>query len=152
MACGTASRSSSLDQVRSSGSDSYATPVPGAARRYATLDAEVGHGIRVLVKHDNHLPTNAFKARNAMSFMTALSRELRKEYLAIHKAGLILQIDAPDLAMDRTMMYRDLDDAGFVKAVERHVAAGDSLKAAWACSIAGNRRVAVQLEDRGAAR
>ena len=33
---------------------------------------------------------------------------MRNEYLAIHKAGLMLQIDAPDLAMDRTMMYRDL--------------------------------------------
>ena len=35
----------------------------------------------------------------------------RNEYRAIHKAGLILQIDAPDLAMDRSMMYRDLSDA-----------------------------------------
>jgi 5-methyltetrahydropteroyltriglutamate--homocysteine methyltransferase len=34
-----------------------------------------------------------------------------------------LQIDAPDLAMDRTMMYRDLSDAEFVKRCERHVAA-----------------------------
>ena len=42
---------------------------------------------------------------------TAISREMKNEYQAIHKAGLILQIDAPDLAMDRTMMYRDLDDA-----------------------------------------
>ena len=41
---------------------------------------------------------------------------MQNEYQAIHKAGLILQIDAPDLAMDRTMMYRDLDDAAFVKA------------------------------------
>ena len=51
----------------------YLTPSP--LRRYAPLDAEVGHGIRVLVKHDNHLPTNAFKARNALSFMTALPAE-----------------------------------------------------------------------------
>ena len=29
------------------------------------------------------------------------------------KLGLILQIDAPDLAMDRTMFYRDLSDAQF---------------------------------------
>src|SRR6476469_5219664 len=43
---------------------------PSPLRHYATLDAELG--VRVLVKHDNHLPTNAFKARNAMSFMTAL--------------------------------------------------------------------------------
>jgi len=57
------------------------------------------------------------------AYLRAISREMRHEYQAIAKAGLILQIDAPDLAMDRTMMYRDLDDAGFVKAVERHVAA-----------------------------
>ena len=41
-------------------------------RRYAPLDEAVGNGIRVLVKHENHLPTNAFKARNAVAFMTAL--------------------------------------------------------------------------------
>jgi 5-methyltetrahydropteroyltriglutamate--homocysteine methyltransferase len=56
-------------------------------------------------------------------YLTAISREMKNEYQAIHKAGLLLQIDAPDLAMDRTMMYRDLDDTGFVKAVERHVRA-----------------------------
>jgi 5-methyltetrahydropteroyltriglutamate--homocysteine methyltransferase len=56
-------------------------------------------------------------------YLSALSREMKNEYQAIHKAGLVLQIDAPDLAMDRTMMYRGLDDGGFVKAVERHVQA-----------------------------
>ncbi len=56
-------------------------------------------------------------------YLSAIAREMRNEYQTIHMAGLILQIDAPDLAMDRTMMYRDLDDAGFVKAVERHVQA-----------------------------
>jgi 5-methyltetrahydropteroyltriglutamate--homocysteine methyltransferase len=56
-------------------------------------------------------------------YLSAISREMKNEYQTIHKAGLLLQIDAPDLAMDRTMMYRDLDDAQFVKAVERHVAA-----------------------------
>ena len=46
-------------------------------RAYRALDDEVGRGIRVLVKHENHLPTNAFKARNAMSFMTALPVDQR---------------------------------------------------------------------------
>ena len=41
-------------------------------RHYPALDAELGGGVRVLVKHENHHPTNAFKARNAVSFMTAL--------------------------------------------------------------------------------
>lgn len=57
------------------------------------------------------------------SYLAAIAREMRKEYLAIHQAGLILQIDAPDLAMDRAMFYRDLSDAEFVKACEMHVAA-----------------------------
>jgi 5-methyltetrahydropteroyltriglutamate--homocysteine methyltransferase len=56
-------------------------------------------------------------------YLDAIAREMSNEYQAIHKAGLILQIDAPDLAMDRTMMYRDLSDAEFVKRCERHVAA-----------------------------
>ncbi len=43
---------------------------PTPLRNYRALDTEVG--ARVLVKHDNHLPTNAFKARNAMSLITAL--------------------------------------------------------------------------------
>ncbi len=57
------------------------------------------------------------------SYLTALAREMRNEYLAIHRAGLLLQIDAPDLAMDRSMFYRDLSDSEFVKAAEMHVAA-----------------------------
>ena len=56
------------------------------------------------------------------AYLAAIAREMRNEYQAIHKAGLILQIDAPDLAMDRTMFYRDLSDADFVKACELHVA------------------------------
>jgi 5-methyltetrahydropteroyltriglutamate--homocysteine methyltransferase len=57
------------------------------------------------------------------AYLTALAREMRHEYLAIHKAGLLLQIDSPDLAMDRSMFYRDLSDSDFVKAAEMHVAA-----------------------------
>jgi 5-methyltetrahydropteroyltriglutamate--homocysteine methyltransferase len=57
------------------------------------------------------------------AYLTALAREMRPEYMTIHRAGLVVQIDAPDLAMDRSMFYRDLADAAFVKACERHVEA-----------------------------
>ncbi len=57
------------------------------------------------------------------AYLDAIAREMRHEYQAIHKAGLVLQIDAPDLAMDRAMFFRDLNDADFVKAVELNVAA-----------------------------
>ena len=64
---------------------------------------------------------NAYYDSNE-AYLAALAREMSKEYLAIHQAGLVLQIDAPDLAMDRTMFYRDRTDAEFVKACELHVA------------------------------
>ncbi len=57
------------------------------------------------------------------AYLMALAREMRPEYLAIHEAGLILQIDAPDLAMERTMTFQDLSEDAFVKVCELHMAA-----------------------------
>jgi 5-methyltetrahydropteroyltriglutamate--homocysteine methyltransferase len=57
------------------------------------------------------------------TYLAALAREMSHEYRAIHEAGFILQIDSPDLAMDRAMFYRDLSDSAFVNAAEKHVAA-----------------------------
>jgi 5-methyltetrahydropteroyltriglutamate--homocysteine methyltransferase len=57
------------------------------------------------------------------AYLDALAREIRKEYLAIHEAGLILQVDAPDLAMERVMAFQDETDEGFVKIAEAHLAA-----------------------------
>jgi 5-methyltetrahydropteroyltriglutamate--homocysteine methyltransferase len=55
------------------------------------------------------------------AYLDAIAREMSKEYRAVHEAGLLLQIDAPDLAMDRTMMYRDLSNSQFIERCERHV-------------------------------
>jgi 5-methyltetrahydropteroyltriglutamate--homocysteine methyltransferase len=57
------------------------------------------------------------------SYLMALAQEMSNEYRAIVESGLLLQIDSPDLAMDRAMFYRDLTDSQFVKACEMHVAA-----------------------------
>jgi threonine dehydratase len=69
----------------------YLQPTP--LRHYPALDAEVGNGIRILVKHENHLPTNAFKARNALAYMTALDPAQRTHGIVAasrgnHGAGL----------------------------------------------------------------
>lgn len=50
---------------------------PTPLRSYALLDEAIGHGVRVLVKHENHQPTNAFKARNGLVALTRLSAEER---------------------------------------------------------------------------
>src|SRR5262249_58671403 len=65
---------------------------------------------------------NAYYASHE-AYLMALARELRPEYLAIHRAGLILQIDAPDLAMERTMTFQDVSDSEFVSICELHMAA-----------------------------
>ena len=57
------------------------------------------------------------------AYLNALAREMRHEYLAIHAAGQILQIDAPDLAMERTMTFQDLSEDQFLKVCELHMAA-----------------------------
>jgi threonine dehydratase len=51
----------------------YIPPTP--LRRYRQLDEHVGAGIEIHVKHENHQPTNSFKIRNGLSFMTSLGAE-----------------------------------------------------------------------------
>ena len=56
-------------------------------------------------------------------YLDAIARELRIEYRRVVDAGFVLQIDAPDLAMERVLLYQDASDAEFAKLVEQHVAA-----------------------------
>jgi len=57
------------------------------------------------------------------AYLTALARALASEYRAIFDAGLILQIDAPDLAMERHRFFDHLTDADFLRQLELHIAA-----------------------------
>ena len=56
-------------------------------------------------------------------YLTALGEALRVEYEAIVRAGFVLQIDAPDLALERHISYKDEPLAKFVGFVESVVAA-----------------------------
>lgn len=47
-------------------------------RGYAPLDASIEHDISVLIKHENHLPTNSFKVRNGLAALTALPPPSRR--------------------------------------------------------------------------
>lgn len=63
----------SLEDVRRAAERIRPELSPTPLRHYPPLDDAVGRGVRVLVKHENHLPTNAFKARNALSALSSLS-------------------------------------------------------------------------------
>jgi 5-methyltetrahydropteroyltriglutamate--homocysteine methyltransferase len=56
-------------------------------------------------------------------YVFAIAEGLRHEYEAIANAGIILQVDCPDLAMGRHTQFRELDLAGFRKAMELNIAA-----------------------------
>jgi 5-methyltetrahydropteroyltriglutamate--homocysteine methyltransferase len=59
--------------------------------------------------------------RTQDDYLTALAEALRVEYEAIVQAGIILQIDAPDLAMGRHTMYRDRSLEEFEALAARHI-------------------------------
>lgn len=54
-------------------------------------------------------------------YVFALAEEMRKEYECILSRGHILQLDAPDLAMERTLMFQDRPLSDFLARVEMHV-------------------------------
>ncbi len=56
------------------------------------------------------------------AYVFALARQMRKEYELIAR-DFVLQIDAPDLAMERTVLFQDKSDAEFLRIAEVHVAA-----------------------------
>ena len=56
-------------------------------------------------------------------YVWALSDAMKQEYRMIVDAGLILQLDCPDLAMARHTGFQDLSEAEFVKRAELHVEA-----------------------------
>ena len=56
------------------------------------------------------------------AYLEALAEAMRPEYEAIVAAGLVLQLDSPDLGLGRHMMYADRDDEDYLRLIERHVA------------------------------
>ena len=56
------------------------------------------------------------------NYLAALGQALKVEYEAIVGSGLLLQIDAPDLALERHITYKDKPVAEFVAFVEQVVA------------------------------
>ena len=56
-------------------------------------------------------------------YVMAIAEQMKKEYEYIYAQGLLLQLDAPDLAMERTFLFQDLSIAEFQKIIETHIEA-----------------------------
>ena len=56
-------------------------------------------------------------------YLAALADAMKEEYRTIIEAGLHLQLDCPDLALSRHMLFNDISDDEFVKIANLHVEA-----------------------------
>jgi len=55
------------------------------------------------------------------AYIAALAREMKKEYELIHARGFVLQLDCPDLAMERVRFFQHEPLDRFLKMVELHI-------------------------------
>jgi 5-methyltetrahydropteroyltriglutamate--homocysteine methyltransferase len=71
-------------------------------------------GVISLFFHNSHYPSEE-------AYLYAIAEAMRQEYETVAKAGLILQIDCPDLAMGRHIQYADLSVAEFRNKARLHI-------------------------------
>ena len=67
------------------------------------------------------LQNDFYATRDA--YLAALADAMREEYETIVASGLDLQLDCPDLALSRHMLFSDLSDSEFIKIAESHMEA-----------------------------
>jgi 5-methyltetrahydropteroyltriglutamate--homocysteine methyltransferase len=67
------------------------------------------------------LQNDYYKSREA--YLAALADAMKTEYETIVASGLDLQLDCPDLALSRHMLFTDLSDDEFIKVANLHVEA-----------------------------
>ncbi len=129
-----------LDRIaRSGGTPSYARPQcvgPVESRGQGELQKDIANlhaamrehgvergfmnaaspGVIALFLQNAHYPDRE-------AYLAALADAMREEYRTILDAGLDLQLDCPDLALSRHMLFAELSDDDFLRVAETHVAA-----------------------------
>jgi 5-methyltetrahydropteroyltriglutamate--homocysteine methyltransferase len=73
-------------------------------------------GVIALFFHNGHYPSEE-------AYLYAIADAMRQEYETVARAGLVLQIDCPDLAMGRHIQYADLSVAEFRAKATLHIEA-----------------------------
>ncbi|MDE2790731.1 MAG: cobalamin-independent methionine synthase II family protein [Paracoccaceae bacterium] len=67
------------------------------------------------------LPNDHYPTRDA--YLAALAEAMRDEYRIIIEAGLDLQLDCPDLALSRHVLFEELSDAEFLRVAGANIEA-----------------------------
>ena len=111
-----------VGEVRSKGQDELNKDI---ANLRAAMDASgVEHGFMNAASPgviSLFLQNDFYPTREA--YLAALADAMREEYQTIVAAGLDLQLDCPDLALSRHMLFTDLSDEEFLNVAALHVEA-----------------------------
>jgi 5-methyltetrahydropteroyltriglutamate--homocysteine methyltransferase len=109
-------------EVVSKGQDELLADIANLKAGMAAHGAERGFmnaaspGVISLFLQNQHYPTRE-------AYLAALADAMKAEYETIVDAGLDLQLDCPDLALSRHMLFTDLSDEEFVGVANMHVEA-----------------------------
>ncbi|HEY1313414.1 MAG TPA: cobalamin-independent methionine synthase II family protein [Steroidobacteraceae bacterium] len=93
--------------------DNFHSAIAAAAPTEAFMNA-ASPGVVALFQPNDYY-------RSQEDYLSALAEALRVEYETIVRAGVLLQIDAPDLAMGRHTMYRERSLEEFEGLAARHI-------------------------------
>jgi 5-methyltetrahydropteroyltriglutamate--homocysteine methyltransferase len=88
-------------------------------------------GVVSAFQPNRHYPTHA-------AYIRAVADAMREEYEAIANAGIVVQLDSPDLAMARHTGFQDLTESEFLTQAEQQV---EALNHALANVPAGSARL-----------
>ncbi|WP_421983468.1 cobalamin-independent methionine synthase II family protein [Roseibium sp.] len=109
-------------EVRSKGQGELIKDIKHLKDAMATHGAAAGFmnaaspGVISLFLQNDHYPTRE-------AYLQALADVMKDEYETIVASGLALQLDCPDLALSRHMLFTDLSDEEFLKIAASHVEA-----------------------------
>ncbi len=91
---------------------------PARSRARETFLTAASPGVISLFFKNEHYPTQE-------AYLLAIADAMKHEYEAVARAGFVLQIDCPDLAMGRHIQYADLSLAEFRARARLHIEALD---------------------------
>jgi len=93
----------------------FKTALASAKPADAFMTAASPGVIAHFLKNDHYPSRDAYLAR--------LADVMKEEYDAIHRAGFVLQIDCPDLAMGRHLAFSEVTNAAFLKIAAANIEA-----------------------------
>ncbi|KUF10819.1 cobalamin-independent methionine synthase II family protein [Pseudoponticoccus marisrubri] len=111
-----------VGEVRSKGQGELQKDIANLKAAMAEQGVERGFmnaaspGVISLFLQNDHYPSRE-------AYLAALADAMKEEYETIIAAGLDLQLDCPDLALSRHMLFNDLGDDDFLKIANSHVEA-----------------------------